>query len=386
MLTSVTTATNAANVVAHRGTVPAVAGQQRGLRADPRRARAAVLTGLATFALMVAGAGIIVERWLPQVIDPSYYGRLRRVQEGRTADPAPTRTVVLLGTSRTNLGVNDAVLSRRLSDELGRPVVAVNWGIPHGGFLTDLLTWRRLRRDGVRPDLLLIEVMPALFTADAPGQMDDAHLPASRLDRFDLRVLERYRAGTRPGLWGAVALDEVAALYSRRYALSWAVAPRLVPAFDDDGLPYVWGVNPAARPYELSSENRARALAHAHGEYGDLLANFGPARCEALRELLTSCREDGVRAALLVMPEGPVYRSWYGPETWPKVRAWMDELSGEFGVDIINAREWMGEDDFRDSHHLLPAGAATFTERLGREAILPLLRRLPLLVDRRANR
>jgi hypothetical protein len=33
----------------------------------------------------------------------------------------------------------------------------------------------------------------------------------------------------------------------------------------------------------------------------------------------------------------------------------------------------MAEDDFIDSHHLLTAGASRFTQRFGKEALLPLL-------------
>jgi hypothetical protein len=43
---------------------------------------------------------------------------------------------------------------------------------------------------------------------------------------------------------------------------------------------------------------------------------------------------------------------------------------------VINGREWVADDDFSDSHHLLPHGAKVFTERLGRE-VLALVRRTP---------
>ena len=41
---------------------------------------------------------------------------------------------------------------------------------------------------------------------------------------------------------------------------------------------------------------------------------------------------------------------------------------------MIDAREWVPDVGFSDGHHLLPAGATTFTDRLGREALIPLLR------------
>jgi hypothetical protein len=42
---------------------------------------------------------------------------------------------------------------------------------------------------------------------------------------------------------------------------------------------------------------------------------------------------------------------------------------------LVDARDWVGEKDMLDSHHLLPRGAASFTRRLGREVIRPHLAR-----------
>jgi hypothetical protein len=343
-------------------------------RAALRRARAAVLTGLSAFALLMA-ATYFVERRLPQLIDPVYHGRLQYLRKQRAADPAHTPTVVLLGSSRTFQGVDAVRLSGCLSAESGRPVAVANWGIPGGGFVTDLLTWRRLRRDGVHPDLLLIEVMPALFMDGSTQQLDERAMPASRLDGFDLRVLSRYRAGTRPGLERDVALASASPLYGRRFALTRALAPRLLPSADENNNPYVWPVNVSFHPYNWPAATRAKALDRARENWAGSLTHFQPGRCEALRELLTSCLADGVRPVLLVTPEGPAYRSWYAPETWPTIQAWLDEIHREYGVEVINAREWLDkEEDFADSHHLLPQGAERFSERLGREYMLPALK------------
>jgi hypothetical protein len=101
-------------------------------------------------------------------------------------------------------------------------------------------------------------------------------------------------------------------------------------------------------------------------------------QCQAVRELLASCRKERVAVALVVMPEGPTFRSWYPLGAWESVQDWLTRISREYDAPLINAREWIAnEDDFMDSHHLLLSGRGKFTERLGREYILPLLRRLP---------
>ena len=58
------------------------------------------------------------------------------------------------------------------------------------------------------------------------------------------------------------------------------------------------------------------------------------------------------------------------------VQTSLDELAAEYGVPVLDAREWMTEDDFSDSHHLTCAGATRFTERLAVEELAPWLRGL----------
>ena len=81
---------------------------------------------------------------------------------------------------------------------------------------------------------------------------------------------------------------------------------------------------------------------------------------------------------LVLMPEGPTFRGWYSPETWQAVQQWLAQLSQKYDAPLVNAREWIDDEDkFQDSHHLLASGARIFTERLAREAILPSLQRMP---------
>ena len=120
-----------------------------------------------------------------------------------------------------------------------------------------------------------------------------------------------------------------------------------------------------------------RRVDFARREYAPALREINPdgSAGRALRELLASCREARVPVALVLMPEGPTFRSWYPAGTLPTFRRWLEQVCPEYGAGFVDAEEWIGEDDFLDSHHLLRRGAERFTERLGREAILPLLRR-----------
>jgi hypothetical protein len=104
-------------------------------------------------------------------------------------------------------------------------------------------------------------------------------------------------------------------------------------------------------------------------------AAVAPRQAKALRHALSLCRREKLPVAILLMPEGPAFRSWYAPETKAHWDTFLHNLCREYGVQLIDAREWLpSEDSFVDSHHLVPEGARAFTRRLTREVIQELLR------------
>ena len=66
----------------------------------------------------------------------------------------------------------------------------------------------------------------------------------------------------------------------------------------------------------------------------------------------------------------------YGPS--PRVQAalgaFQDRLRREFGVRVVDAREWLPDEAFVDSHHVVRPWAKPYTERLATEAVVPQLR------------
>jgi hypothetical protein len=344
--------------------------------AAARRAGAALLTALGAFAGLQLALAAAVETVLTDLKDPLYDCRLERLR--RCAAGGEPRRVVMLGSSRTLVGFKAAGLEGPLGDALGRPAAAFNFGVAGAGPLTELLTWRRLRRDGARPDLLLVEVLPPLLNASVPpAELNADRLPTDRLRWSDLPLLERF--AHRPGLrcdWGRARL---APFYTQRLALVSRAAPGLLPL--PARLNAAWELDPSGglpmTYVDFTPAVRRRALGHAREEYRPYLTDFrlgGPA-CEGLEELLARCRRDGVPAALVLMPEGPAFRGWYPPGACRAVGDWLAAATERHGATLIDAREWMDEDDFIDSHHLLPEAAERFTLRLVHEGVVPLLRR-----------
>jgi hypothetical protein len=340
------------------------------------RARAALLVGLAAFAVLQAGLNLSMDRWLPQLRDPPYAYKAARLRR-RVLVPEKPLTVVVLGSSRTTCGLKGGDLEKCLAQTHSGPVVAFNFGMTGAGPLQQLLTLKRLLAEGVRPDLLVVEVLPPLFNGNLP-QGEVKRLSATRLRAEELADVARFGGdpdGLRAAWWQAALLP----WYTHRYAIISAVKPNLLPyqvrqdwfrQVDDSG----WVESPFG---PVSQERHQRALERARVEYTHYLTDYslgGPA-CDALRELLGLCRDEGIATALLWMPEGPTFRSWYPPQALGQIDAFLTELSAKYDAPLINAREWVPEEDFADSHHLLLHGAARFTQRLGREALPPLLAR-----------
>ena len=91
------------------------------------------------------------------------------------------------------------------------------------------------------------------------------------------------------------------------------------------------------------------------------------------RDLLRVCREDGTGVAIIRTPESTTFRAAYRPDALAILDAYTADLCREFGVKVIDARQWLPDEQFEDGHHPLLAGQAAFTSRLQREVLVPLV-------------
>ncbi len=337
-----------------------------------QQGRSALLWGLGTFAVLQVGLAVAIETCLSELRDPSYAHKARRLLR-RTAEPRRPPLVVMLGSSRVEQGLRGKLLEGQ--GPAGSGPVVFNFGVSGAGPVIELLVLHRLLAEGVRPDLLLIEVLPPFLAGQRPSPEVD-RLTVDRLWLRELPLASRYGrplAELRTDWWRSWPLP----CYSHRFAILARVAPlflagrvsaRAFNRSDESG----WCAPAVAA---ATPESYCRGLACARLEYAPLFADFrlGGTGCAALRELLELCRQEHLATALVLMPEGKDFRDLYPPPAWGEIEAFLTELSREYGVPVVNAREWVGGEHFSDSHHLLPSGAALFTERLGRECVAPLL-------------
>jgi len=290
-----------------------VVGQSR-----RRRARRGVLAGLAAAATAHVGLALAVETVRPGWRDPDFGHRLPLVRH-----PTHRPLVVALGSSRTQMGLRPT--------SLGLPnTTVVNFSAPGAGPYHHRLTLDRLEAAGVRPDFLLVEILPAAL-AQVPGAEASFRPQAAMLSAADVARVSPYCDHTA-GLWKSWAVNRLNSWYSLRLILLSHALSAALPrdsrqdfrwkAMDANGwLPY---------PYDaVAAGDRQKGLARSRAEYAATLARFrltpGPDR--ALRDLVTEARRRGIRVAFYLMPESPTFRSWYPPAARAAIHDYLAKLS-----------------------------------------------------------
>jgi hypothetical protein len=344
-----------------------------------RRGRAVLLWGLAFFLALQLGLTLAMESPLRALRDPSFGFKSARLHRRlkASAGEAPAgrkpRLVVMLGSSHVADALRGQLVEPDLSRRLGERVVVFNFGFLAENPVTELLNLERLLEDGVRPDLLLVEVMPAHLMERSQPQFEN--IPAQRIGLHERAVLQRHEismSGMKRDTW----LSWGVPWYAHRLEALSVVMPKLLPPV----VRYDWGrkcdasgwVQPT---HDLSEETRKKATTFALSAYSYTQdSRIGGAFVPAVHSLLQRCRDEHIPVGVVWMPESSEFRKLYSPRVRSEVESYLAGLSREYGATVVQTRDWVGDEHFFDAHHLLPEGAAVFTTRLGKEVIEPLLR------------
>ncbi len=327
-------------------------------RRSARRDIAWCLAGLVVGQLVLA---IAVEGPWAAIRDPEYGHKLALVRRQMTA--APQRPLLVsMGSSLTLNGLRPALLPAGPAD----PVV-FNFGLTRHGPVQQMLALNRLLRDGVRPRWVTVELTPFLL---AQGAHELDPIPAGRHTWGDVQFL--CGSGFRPASYAGTWLEARAASgYTSRFALMSRLWPSWVPW--GERADFVWThIDPAGwlacSPPRSAAEADAIRAAAGEGRPPQKLA-IDPDSLRAVRLTLARCRAAGIEAAVVLMPEAAWSRRRLSAEGIEQLAALVADLRREFAVPVVDARDWCHDADFRDSGHLLAAGAAQFTERFGREVV-----------------
>jgi hypothetical protein len=98
-----------------------------------------------------------------------------------------------------------------------------------------------------------------------------------------------------------------------------------------------------------------------------------PAADRALRDLVGACQRQGVRVALVRIPEHSSLRECIPEAIQARDLAYLRAVVRECRVPVIDTRDWVPDADFIDMTHTLPCAAGPYTARFGREVLAPLL-------------
>jgi hypothetical protein len=321
------------------------------------------LWAAATFVALNIGGLVVVDRW-PLLRDPEYVRLAERLRARAAGDRAAT-LVVMLGSSRTQIGLRARSLEERLSGASGRPVVVFNFGMAGVGPVQQRITLGRLMHAELAPDVLLLEIHPALLDASTP---EPPEARWTQLDRFARRELDALQdAGFPPARLDAERfLSWSAPLYRHRLSIVSLAAPAWLPWNIRRQSPPVDDWGPRVGVFPDAPEDRRRGLDLMRAEYHDWLRNarVGGRALAALEGALAACAGAGVRPIVVIMPESTMFRSWYSEALRASLDESMARLTRTYGAPVIDARTWASDDEFIDGHHLGPHGAAAFTDRL----------------------
>lgn len=331
------------------------------MRCFPAKPRATIGWGLLGFAGLQLALTACVDQCWPALRD-AQYGRKLALLETACAEHPNRRLLLMLGSSRTAVGFRP--------DVANRPATVFNFGLPAAGPLKERQLLQALLDRGIRPDSLLIEIMPPLFNEAGPDRFcEENWLDVPGLAAADMFLLQTYFSHP-PQMGLAWARSRLLPCYRLRRRLLTPLAPdwrtprpTALPTAEIDG----FGWQRLACPI-LSEEERTRPLERARQTYAGAFRDFrlGAGPCRALNDLLDRCAGERIPVVLIWMPECTVFRGWYTAEAAAALEQFLAKARDRRAARFLDARAWIADEDFWDGHHLLPTGARQFTRRLMR--------------------
>src|SRR5262245_15699708 len=302
-----------------------------------------MLWTLALFVAIQATFWSVKEFARPELRDPEYVHKLKRLRQRLRENPN-RQLVILLGSSRIAFGVRTELLDVNRVPASDEPIV-FNFGMTQCTPVLERLMLRRLLDDGVRPDCVVIEFLPSVQVAR--HEQAEEYIHPVRLSWSDLRLLERFT--DRPARLRLHWLEaQLMPCFTHRHVVLNRYAAGWVPEgnrFDDNwhGM-RDWGWTPREqfrlpRSAEAQQKHRANRLP----KLTELFQNwFVSGESDiALRETLSLCKAMGMRAALFWGPEPGWVRPCCPAEVVERIDAYLRCLQAEFGVPIIDGRDWL---------------------------------------------
>jgi hypothetical protein len=334
-------------------------------------AKTTIAWGALFYLLSQLALNVYVDGWHPEQYDAEFAARLALL-EARIAENPDAPLLLLVGSSRMTMNYLPEQLPPLYASD-GRRALPFNFAHMGAGPGMNLLEVRRLLARGIRPDWLVVEIMPPQLNDSRQRILHD--VAAAR----ELPLVIRH---TNPVVaLGIYARSRLSPCYKQRAYLMQRALPGWRSPEDKLesetvvlgplGGDYAWN----AVPHPDAKQVHDRTLATQQGYVPPLQGDFKITDLSdgAMRELLQLCQRERIAVVLLLSPEGPTFQSWYCPNARRLVDDYSARLAAEHDLPLIDARNWLDEGDFVDSHHTTLEGAHRFTQRLGDDLLLPLV-------------
>jgi hypothetical protein len=352
--------------------------QARARRMQARHGRAALLWGVVLFVAMQAAFLLAKERPCPDLRDPEYGRKLACLRQRLAERPQAKPVVLLMGSSRVAMGFRAEDLAVNQPGAADAPLV-FNFGMTQCTAVGNLLVLRRLLEDGIRPDMVVVEFLPHALPSGS--EQADLFFDCRRLSCRDLARLHDF-TDTPDVLTRKWLQAQLVPANSYRHILLNRFAPCLVPPaerYDQQWRvmgPCGWVAESLLRS-ALPSLEAQREKELRQFEYRIALANLRvhPYTDRAVHQFLQLCRDEGITAAFLITPEPSYIRELYSPGSRRVVVDYLQALNQEFGTPVIDAQDWVADEEFFEGVHLIHAGAGTFAKRFECDALPALLNR-----------
>jgi hypothetical protein len=338
-----------------------VSRRRRVRRCKSRPSPRAVVVWFVALVLLLHVAAFAAMELRPALRDPEYGRRASRLK-ARVADNPDRPLVLVVGSSRTSMGVNPAAW------EAVRPPsgpMLFNLSLAGSGPMIELLTLRRILAEGVRPAVVLLEFWPPFM------RQDGTYFEPNRIDHH--RLFWRDRETVReicpdpPDIESKMLTARLNPIGENRHRWLAQVFPSWLPLSKrlDGSWSHLdpWGWLPGL------DEDAARAarLVGSEAYYRPALTGcrVDPKSDWAVRECVKLAKAHGAAVGFVWLPESSEFRGWYPADTEAHSREYITKLCGELGAPLIDAREWVADVRLSDGFHLTRKGAAEFTRKLG---------------------
>lgn len=335
-----------------------------------RHHRAAAFWLLAVFVASQLVLAVYVDQDAPAVRDPEFY-LLEGMLRDRMAEKPGRPTAMFLGSSRVAHGFD----ARRTTGQ--HDAVVFNFGVPGSGPYFQTVMMDRLRADGVRTDVLFLEVLHSFYNGAGVRSLDGSLLDGARLSYGEAVGLFDYSPKSRKGPLRRWALARALPVYRHQAELRDQIGLDQFRPGEGPGQPFDPIDALGYRERQIKKETWPTLTALAHKQYDPFYSTFqfDQAAWKRLVGTVERARAGGTDVVVVLMPEGSEFRALYAPEVRDGVGGLVRRLRDEVGVTVVDARAWLPDTAFYDQHHLLPDGARLFADRFRTDALEPALHR-----------